>query len=115
MSGLSWAIYFAEVLEGLKAATLMATGAAFFVLGIAAIGWTMPTEKTAEAAAWVMKRAAAFVVLFGLIGIVMPSRQTVYLMVGVEAATRMAATSEAREILSLVRQRLVAELQPASK
>lgn len=124
MSGLTWIIYAADVLDNLKVALGFVVG---IIVGYGVVRFCITAHNREEWRSWESVRrvvgdcptpywplrpaicAACIAMAIALI----PAKNTVYLMVGVEAATRMAATSEAREILGLVKDRLVSELKPA--
>jgi flagellar basal body-associated protein FliL len=105
MNNLSLLLYGASVSENV--AVILLIGAVVTVIGIgivklAAAATDEPQPKTRNLA--LAAGAAALIAAF------LPSKQTVYMIAASETAERVAATPEAREMMDLLRRKIIATL-----
>jgi hypothetical protein len=115
MNGLSWFLYFADILPNLGAFAIFIA----FVFGIISVVYTI-TKAVAnagdnDAKAFVevpiIKYSIGIFVVAAFLAIAMPSKETIYLIAGSEAGEYVVKTPEAQEILTDIKEVIKLQLE----
>lgn len=110
MNNLSWFLYFAEIIPGLGA---LAGVVAFLIALLGGVGFAFWTVL------WLDKEAPRpyygwyflSLILFCIVSIAIPSKETIYLIAGSEIGEYAVQTPEAQEIMNDIHEVIKAQLQ----
>ncbi|QIG73013.1 hypothetical protein EVB99_022 [Rhizobium phage RHph_N3_19] len=120
MNSLSWLLYFAGVSENIGTAFTMlsflfgfgALVATFFVVGTRL---DEPNRPEYHAPMWILFSSAIPFFLFLAIAVLVPSKDTVYLIAGYEIGETVVKTPEAQQMFSDIREIIQQQLKSLKK
>lgn len=110
MNTLSWLLLLADMVPGGLVALATATAVAAALFGL---GWFFHSLETQDTVYWPVK-PTTIVVLCIVLGALVPSKQTIYLIAASELGEKVAKTQEAAELYDAVRRKVREVLGPTA-
>lgn len=117
MNSLSWMIYFADVMSGIRGLALtVAIGGSMLIAVLVFICFCMESDRAMKVGSWRKPLLLTPLVVFGAItAALLPSSSAIYMIAASEAGETVVASPEAKEMLGdlqeIIRRKLKDELK----